>query len=111
MGSPAHCHSGCDEPFVVLVGGGPYLDQAAGAVGWNPREHPVGQGDVVSVPAGTGIAHALRGGSDGPIFLACGRRDTDDIICSPRSQKIGFACFSLGVMGRFARAGYRDGEE
>jgi uncharacterized cupin superfamily protein len=109
IGAAPHCHSGCEELFVVLAGSGAYLDQAAGAVGWQPREHPVRRGDVVSVPAGTGIAHAFRGGPDGLTFLAYGNRDTDDVTWYPRSQKIAF--FSLGVMGRFERAAYWDGEE
>jgi uncharacterized cupin superfamily protein len=106
---PPHCHSGCEELFVMLAGSGAYLDQAAGALGWDPKEHPVKEGDVVSVPAGTGIAHALRAGPDGLAFLAYGNRDSDDIVWYPRSQKIAF--FSLGVMGRFARTDYWDGEE
>ena len=80
-GAPPHCHSGCEELFVVLAGSGVYLDQAAGAVGWDPQEHSVRRGDVVSVPAGTGIAHAFRAGADGLTFLAYGNRDSDDVIC------------------------------
>jgi len=109
LGAPPHCHSGCEELFVVLAGSGVYLDQAAGAVGWSPQEHAVRRGDVVSVPAGTGIAHALRAGADGLTFLAYGNRDSDDVIWYPRSGKIAF--FSLGVIGRFERCGYWDGEE
>lgn len=109
LGAPPHCHSGCEELFVVLGGSGAYLDQAAGAVGWNPQEHPVQEGDVISVPAGTGIAHAFRAGPDGLTFLAYGNRDTDDVVWYPRSQKIAF--LSLGIMGRFERAAYWDGEE
>ena len=94
---------------MVLAGSGVYLDQAAGAVGWDPQEHSVRQGDVVSVPAGTGIAHAFRAAPDGLTFLAYGNRDSDDVIWYPRSGKIAF--FSLGVIGSFERCGYWDGEE
>jgi uncharacterized cupin superfamily protein len=109
LGAPPHCHSGCEELFVVLSGNGTYLDQAGGAVGWEPNEHPVETGDIVSVPAGTGIAHAFRAGPNGLSFLAYGNRDTDDVIWYPRSRKIAF--FSLGIMGRFERTDYWDGEE
>ena len=109
MGPPPHCHSGCEELFVVLAGSGAYLDQAAGAAGWRPQDHAVGQGDVISVPAGTGRAHAFRGGPGGLTYLAYGNRDSDDVTWYPRSSKIAF--LSLGVMGRFERAAYWDGEE
>ena len=109
MGPPPHCHSGCEELFVVLAGSGAYLDQAAGVAGWQPQEHAVKQGDVLSVAAGTGIAHALRGGPDGLTYLAYGNRDTDDVTWYPRSGKIAF--LSLGVVGRFELAAYWDGEE
>jgi len=109
LGAPPHCHSGCEELFVVLAGSGVYLDQVAGASGWEPVEHPVRRGDVVSVRAGTGVAHAFRSGSEGLTYLAYGNRDGDDVIWYPRSRKIAF--FSLGVIGRFERCGYWDGEE
>jgi uncharacterized cupin superfamily protein len=109
IGPPPHCHSGCEELFAVLAGSGAYLDQAAGAAGWQPREHALKQGDVVSVPAGTGIAHAFRGGPGGLTYLAYGNRDSDDVTWYPRSRKIAF--LSLGIVGRFERAAYWDDEE
>ena len=109
MSAPPHCHSGCEELFVVLNGEGAYLDQAGGATGWEPEEHPVSAGDVVGVLAGTGVTHAFRAGPDGLTLLAFGNRDSDDMIWYPRSQKVFFT--GLGVLGRVERAGYWDGEE
>ena len=109
LSAPPHCHSGCEELFVVLEGGGAYLEQAARAGGWDPGEHPISAGDVVAVPAGTGVTHALRAGPAGLTYLAFGNRDGDDVVWYPRSQKIAFP--GLGVVGRLERAEYWDGEE
>ena len=109
LGAPPHCHSGCEELFVMLDGDGFYLEQAAGATGWGPEEHPLRAGDVVSCLAGTGAAHAFRAGPDGLTYLAYGNRDTNDQIWYPRSQKVWFS--GLGVIGRLERADYWDGEE
>ena len=109
LGAPPHCHSGCEELFLVLDGDGAYLEQASGATGWDPGERPVGAGDVVSCLAGNGAAHAFRAGPDGLTYLAYGNRDTNDQIWYPRSQKIWFS--GLGVIARVERTDYWDGEE
>ena len=109
LGAPPHCHSGCEELFVVLDGDGAYLEQAAGATGWQPSERPVRAGDVVGALAGSGAAHAFRAGPRGLTYLAYGNRDTNDQIWYPRSQKIWFA--GIGVIGRLERTDYWDGEE
>jgi uncharacterized cupin superfamily protein len=97
---PPHCHSSEEELFVVLDGSG-----------WcilGDEEHSVEPGHVLSRPAGTGIAHALRGGPGGLTFLAYGTRDTNDMAYFPRSDKISWR--GLGVIGRVERLGYWDGE-
>ena len=109
LGAPPHCHSGCEELFVVLDGDGAYLEQTSGATGWDPEERPVKAGDVVSCLAGAGAAHAFRAGPGGLTYLAYGNRDTNDQIWYPRSQKIWFS--GLGVIGRVERTDYWDGEE
>ena len=109
LGAPPHCHSGCEELFVVLSGDGVYLEQASGATGWDPEERPVKAGDVVGCLAGAGTAHAFRAGSTGLTYLAYGNRDTNDQIWYPRSRKIWFS--GLGVIARVERVGYWDGEE
>ena len=109
LGAPPHCHSGCEELFVVLEGEGCYLEQPSGATGWDPEERPVKAGDVVSCLAGAGAAHAFRAGPGGLTYLAYGNRDTNDQIWYPRSRKIWFS--GLGVIARVERTDYWDGEE
>ena len=85
-GAPAHCHSVEEELFVVLAG--------AGVLELFPRgetkadEHPLRAGDVVSRPAGTGIAHALRAGAEGLTYLAYGTRDPGDMCFYPHSGRV-----------------------
>jgi uncharacterized cupin superfamily protein len=109
LGAPPHCHSGGEELFVVLDGDGVYLEQASGAAGWEPREHPVAAGDVVSCLAGAGAAHAFRAGPGGLTYLAYGNRDRHDTIWYPRSRKIWFT--GLNVIGRVEPLRYWDGED
>ena len=97
---PPHCHSAEEELFVVLEGSGTCI--------LGDEEHPLRHGHVVSRPAGTGVAHALRGGPDGLTFLAYGTRDTNDMAYFPRSDKIYWR--GLGVIGRVERMAYWDGE-
>jgi len=51
-------------------------------------EHPLRAGDVVSRPAGTGIAHALRAGAEGLTYLAYGTRDLGDMCFYPHSGRV-----------------------
>jgi uncharacterized cupin superfamily protein len=97
---PPHCHSAEEELFVVLDGSGTCV--------LGDEEHALRPGHVLSRPAGTGVAHALRGGPDGLTFLAYGTRDTNDMAYFPRSGKIYWR--GLGVVGRVERLGYWDGE-
>jgi uncharacterized cupin superfamily protein len=97
---PPHCHSAEEELFVVLQGSG-----------WctlGDDEHPLRPGHVLSRPAGTGIAHALRGGPEGLTFLAYGTREPNDMAYFPRSGKISWR--GLGVIGRIESLDYWDGE-
>lgn len=97
---PPHCHSSEEELFVVLEGSGTCI--------LGDDEHAVRPGHVLSRPAGTGVAHALRGGPEGLTFLAYGTRDTNDVAYFPRSNKIYWP--GLGVIGRIERLDYWDGE-
>jgi len=107
---PPHCHASEEELYVVLEGSGEYLlhDQATPGE-WRPVAHPVAAGDVISVPAGTGLAHTFRAGSDGLVFLAYGQRNGGDVRWYPRSRKLSFS--GLRLVGRFEPAGYWEGEE
>ena len=51
-------------------------------------EQPLRAGDVVSRPAGTGIAHALRAGAEGLTYLAYGTRDPGDMCFYPHSGRV-----------------------
>jgi uncharacterized cupin superfamily protein len=97
---PMHCHSAEEEVFVVLEGRGAFLlgDDA----------HEVRPGSVAARPAGTGTAHAVRGGEGGITYLAFGERDNKDVTWYPNSKKISFR--GLGVIGRLEPLGYYDGE-
>jgi uncharacterized cupin superfamily protein len=85
-GAPAHCHSCEEETFVVLEGGGALELWQRGAT--EPEDHPLNSGDVVSRPAGTGVAHALRPGERGITYLAFGTRDLGDMCFYPQSGRV-----------------------
>jgi uncharacterized cupin superfamily protein len=106
---PPHCHSEEEELFVVLEGDGVCQLQQPGKTGWDPDEHAVRRGSLVSLPGGTGTAHAFRAGPAGLTYLAYGTREPNDLRWYPRSQKVWFK--GLAVMGRVEPLGYWDGEE
>lgn len=101
LNCPPHCHSAEEELFVVLEGGGTLL--------LGEDEHPLRAGSVVARPAGTGVAHAFRGGPEGMELLLYGTRDPNDICFYPRSGKVFLR--GVGVIGRIEQSGYWDGEE
>ena len=110
-GAPPHCHSADEELFVVLEGDGglilmPSPQNARG--GTHEEEIPVRTGQVVSRPAGTGIAHGFRAGDNGITYLAYGTRETNDILYYPRSNKIYFR--GIGLIARLEDLDYFDGE-
>jgi uncharacterized cupin superfamily protein len=86
-GAPAHCHSHEEEIFVVLQGAATLELWERGAT--TPDEHPLGAGDVVSRPAGTGIAHTIRPREDeGVTYLAYGTRQPTDMRFYPESGRV-----------------------
>ena len=101
LAAPPHCHTAEEELFVVLTGDG--------TLELGEEELPVGAGHVVARPPGTGVAHAFRAGEDGLEVLAYGTRDPGDMCFYPRSNKIAFR--GLGVIARFERLDYWDGED
>jgi uncharacterized cupin superfamily protein len=100
LGTPPHCHSVEEELFVILEGSGALL--------LGDEEHPVRAGHVVSRPAGTGVAHAFRGGDGGLTYLAYGTREPNDIAFYPRSGKVSLR--GIKVIARLERLEYWDGE-
>ena len=101
LNAPPHCHSAEEELFIVLGGDGTVL--------LGDDEIPVRAGSLVSRPAGTGVAHAFRGGDAGLELLIYGTHDTRDICYYPRSGKISLR--GIGIVGRMEPAGFWDEEE
>jgi len=106
--APPHCHTAEEEIFVVLAGDGT-LELWPGRPVDGPEEHPVRRGSVVARPAGTGVAHAFRGGPGGLSLLAYGTRDPRDVAYYPRSGKVSLR--GVGVVGRLDVLDYWDGED
>jgi uncharacterized cupin superfamily protein len=73
------------------------------------KETPVGVGNVVALPPGTGVAHMLRAGERGLTYLADGTREPGDACYYPRSNKIAFR--GVNVIARLDRLDYWDGED
>lgn len=103
-----HCHSAEEEIFVVLDGSGSLLLWGDGGSPEPTEERPVRRGHVVSRRAGTGVAHAFRGGQAGLTLLMYGTRDPRDVCFYPRSNKVFLR--GVGVIGRIERLEYWDGE-
>ena len=106
LGAPPHCHSAEEEIFVVLEGDGELLL-------WEREdvvEHRVRAGSVVARVAGSGVAHAFRGGESGLTLLMYGTRDPSDLCFYPRSGKVMFR--GLGLVVRLGEpVDYWDGED
>jgi uncharacterized cupin superfamily protein len=96
-----HCHSLEEEIFVILEGDGVLV--------LGEEETPVAPRNVISRPAGTGVAHVLRAGESGLKYLAYGTRDPGDVCYYPRSNKVSFR--GVGVIARLERLEYWDGED
>ena len=54
----------------------------------SPEEHALRAGDVISRPAGTGVAHAFRAGARGLTYLAYGTREPNDMCFYPQSGRV-----------------------
>ena len=87
--TPPHAHSAEEELYIVLGG--------SGAAVLDEEEHPVREGSIVALPAGTGVAHTFRAGDDGLTVLAYGQRDPRDTVWYPRSRKLSIRAFGLRV--------------
>jgi len=106
LNAPPHCHSAEEEIFVLLEGDGNVLLWEEDGV----AEHPVRAGSVVCRQAGTGVAHAFRGGDGGMTLLMYGTRDPSDLCYYPRSGKVFF--IGLGLITRVGeQLDYWEGED
>lgn len=98
---PFHSHQREDEVFFVLSG--------RGVLRYGERMMPLRQGDCVSCPAGTGIAHQIANPYDEDlVYLAVGRNDPDEVCVYPDSGKV--MVRSLKRVGWLAPVDYMDGE-
>jgi len=105
LNAPPHCHSAEEEIFVVLAGDGHVLLWEEDGV----AEHLVRAGSIVCRQAGTGVAHAFRGGEAGMTVLMYGTRDPRDVCYYPRSGKVFF--IGLGLITRVGeQLDYWEGE-
>jgi uncharacterized cupin superfamily protein len=86
QGALAHCHSQEEELFAVLDGDGALELWGRGAE--SPEERALHAGDVISRPAGTGVAHAFRAGAQGLTYLAYGTREPNDMCFYPQSGRV-----------------------
>jgi uncharacterized cupin superfamily protein len=100
--TPLHCHSASEEIFVVLAGDGELLLDGA-------EPAAVRSGHVIARPPGSGVAHVLRAGDEGLVYLAYGTRASNDICYYPRSNKLLFT--GLGVAVRVQPVDRWDGED
>lgn len=107
--APPHCHSAEEEIFVVLEGSGELELWPSARRGGEIETVPLRAGTTVARPAGTGRAHAIRGGDAGITVLAYGTRDPNDICYYPRSGKVSLR--GVGVIGRIEQLDYHDGED
>ncbi|HEX4837705.1 MAG TPA: hypothetical protein VFV03_04185, partial [Solirubrobacteraceae bacterium] len=65
------------------------------------------RGDVVSRPAGTGVAHALRADAQGLTYLAYGTREPGDMCFYPQSGRVSLR--GLGIALRSPEIDYLPG--
>jgi uncharacterized cupin superfamily protein len=105
QGAPAHCHSQEEELFVVLDGDG--VLELWGRGEQSPEEHALRGGDVVSRPAGSGVAHAIRPGGQGITYLAYGTREPNDMCFYPQSGRVSLR--GLGIALRSPEIDYLPG--
>jgi uncharacterized cupin superfamily protein len=101
-GAQAHCHSIEEELFVILEGSAVLELWPRGGDG--PEEHELGRGDVISRPAGTGVAHALRPGPQGVTYLAYGTHESNDMCFYPQSGRVSLR--GLGIALRSPEIDY-----
>lgn len=99
---PFHHHSLEDEVFFVLSG--------RGVVRYGSEVHPLREGDCVSCPAGTGVAHQVANTSETEdlIYLAIGAHEPNEVCGYPDSGKV--MVRSLRAVGVLQPTDYMAGE-
>lgn len=98
---PFHTHQLEDEVFYVLVG--------EGTLRYGDQLLPLREGDCVSCPANSGVAHQIANTSERDlIYLSIGNREPNEVCTYPDTGKVMVRC--LNTVGRLASAPYMDGE-
>jgi uncharacterized cupin superfamily protein len=105
--SPFHFHHAEEEAFYVLEGQA-MLRQ--GDEQGDEERVAVGPGDIVSFPAGTGIAHQFVNTGEAPfVYLAISTIERLDVCEYPDSDKLNVRSTRL-IVRRSPRLDYLDGE-
>ncbi len=98
---PFHSHALEDEVFYVLSGRGVFRH--------GDQLHPIGPGDCIACPAGTGIAHQLANPfEEDLVYLGMGRNDPNEVCTYPDSGKV--MVRSLKTVGTLHKTDYMQGE-
>jgi uncharacterized cupin superfamily protein len=98
---PFHTHLRDDEVFYVLSG--------RGMLRYGEAMDPIGPGDCISCPAGTGTAHQfVNPFAEDLVFLAIGGNDPHEVCTYPDSGKV--LVRGLKAVGYLRSADYLDGE-
>ena len=88
---PAHHHFSNDEAIFIISG--------QGNLRWGEEQYPVGEGDYIALPAGSGKAHQLLNTSQESLQYLCLSTMTEpEVVQYPDSNKV-------GVMGGRAPGG------
>ncbi len=100
-GCPFHSHQREDEVFFVISG--------EGVLRYGDDVHPIGPGDCIACPAGTGIAHQIANTSSADlVYLAMGPHDPDEVCVYPDTGKVFVR--SLKRVGWLEKVDYMQGE-
>jgi len=99
---PFHTHQLEDEVFYVLSGRGVFR------YGDEPLRE-INQGDCISCPAGTGVAHQLANPYDEElVYLAIGNHEPNEVCTYPDNGKV--LVRAVKAIGRIESKPYMDGE-
>lgn len=101
VGCPFHHHLREDEVFLVISG--------RGVLRYGDDLFELAEGDCVSCPAGTGVAHQIGNPYDEDlVYLAIGPHDPHEICGYPDTGKVFVR--ALATVGRLEKTPYMEGE-
>lgn len=96
-GCPFHTHAIDDEVFYIISG--------SGVLRYGDSVTRVTEGDCISCPAGTGIAHQLyNDGEVDMVYLGIGANSPHEVCTYPDSGKV--LVRSLGLVGKLTKTDY-----